>query len=226
MAEALFETYAADGRLQVSAKMMQHYLSAQGTITLNSTSYQDFINFSENATVFGSTVYNSTTNIPFNEDQFIAFSSNAPMFGSKGFPLSHTFGTIVKWFVFSPFSSFTPTSGTAKLALYDANGTLMFDSSARPLMYHSVVDLSTMTPGMDSVINLPAGRGHAILLNKPSMRMLFPFGGFQGQSCNCNETAFHFDASGHLHITESNRTAFSGASQLDGKVMIVDVSGF
>lgn len=247
MANAAFESYTSDGKLQLTSDYIQYYFKRKGTFQLTQLTRANGL---YGYPVAGSPMYqyddgtSTSIGIVGNFDantEIVAYSCAVPIIPFPGGPgwigayTQNTSSPTVTYYVFAGFNTFA--GSVAGLQLYDSNSILTYDALSNPLVIDNKTDITSMSSGMNIAAGLPSGRTYAVIVNKPSTRLITPFNGYgtppnsinafdfgSANPYNSNESAFYIDTD--VHIVESNKTTFSAISQLDGSLMIADVTGY
>lgn len=236
---AKFETYKADGKLQLSSEFMQYYIRATGSVVLNDASFYGANYGTGQDTAAGPALYTYTvgsTGAPeLGDGEMIAFRCSEPIVytaypsGNVGgiYPATRsTNSPTLYWYTFAPYLNRTPSN--FGLVLYDSNGKVTFDAAARPMLAVGNYPITSVSTTEQSITML-SGRTYAAFFTKTSVLQESTFQGYTSptQSAmpfNGAEVGFRI-VNNIVYTKPITRTRYiDGGNATDGRLVVVDVT--
>jgi len=218
-----FETYNDAGYLQISSELMHYYLSAKGTVTLNYNP-GDLGNVGQPG---GADEYFVP---PFEASQippgkFIAFSSESPIRGLS----SRTYGAVVTYYVFAPYADLQVGQHGEGLQVFNESGGLIYDVRGKPMIVAGQYNMGSIDGSMYRPLNLPMGRQYAAFMPVESYRIDAPLPNPQTAQAlppyNGSTAAFRM-INGDVVLSEYPRADYVASSTTNGKITVLDVTGY
>lgn len=178
----MFESYNQDGSLQFNAASYAYAFVSKGTMTISNR-----FTIAEDG---GDGIYLTTEgflDVPGGWDIVVFRSQNAaiiPRADSYGYLPSNRFAvvaeplesspgvyqpstyteTVYYWIFKSSRTYLAPSSSGVGLELYNADGTVCYSSTSRPLMVVNNASITSFSTSWTASVSLPAGRTYAHLL--------------------------------------------------------------
>ena len=232
----MFEAYSDDGRLQVSSTTHGYFMKAKGAI-------RTFVTWPP-ASQTGCTYTPFPSSIGIRPDDLIALRCNTGAIATAmldpATPVAVAAGSdqLIEYWIFRKFSAEPVSASGAGLEIYDENGALAWSTSVgggKFARVYSVDALGAEVAGMSSFVSLPADRTFAFINTDPSIRKTGDVSSV-GPSFNISSNQFEpapngratgVRAAGNGYFVESlPGFGYVQESKTDGKVMVVDVTGY
>ena len=226
-----FQSFTTDGVLQFSSEYITHYFHSKGSraMTQNGVALLNDPKSPDGTQnrLWTYPLFIGETNNVIQQDTYdiVLYSCATPLVGtSKGTTVAtNQSGQTLYYWLFKPYSGYTPPSSGVGLQLYNASGQLGFDMSQKPLIMTANQPNVALSSGMDTALTLPAGRTYAAYMPNNSSRVVRTYN--IGDNAGNAMTAGFRMTGGTVRLTEVDYYAYATENLNVGQLLVFDVTG-